>query len=265
MDCALVHNLVVICTAGQANMFIETDGAECCVNLGPNQVWVVRGGCEIASYSWSGVHETLVVELRPMRLKHLMGDDDCLGDLQLIPQDVIPDRPMAALLCNMRAEIEAGCPSGPLYAESLSLALLTYLTSRYGATGPRREMLTPTLSPAEYQRVRDYVRSHLSQDLGLTELAEVVQLSPHHFCLLFRNTAGITPYQYVIHQRIHDSMKQLAAERISIAEIAGAFGFADQSHFTTVFRKVTGITPRQYRNNSRRFRTISKDSLGRSG
>jgi AraC-like DNA-binding protein len=41
----------------------------------------------------------------------------------------------------------------------------------------------------------------------------------------------------------------------SIAEIAAAHGFCDQSHFGREFRRETGMTPREYRS---RFRTAEQ-------
>jgi AraC family transcriptional regulator len=243
---ALPYCMVVLCTGGQARVLVEAGGIERRFILERGKLCIYPAGCEIESFSWSGIHETLVVELRPWRLKHLLGDDDRLVNMQLAPQYGISDLQIPALLRNMRAEIEAGCPSGRLYGESLSLALLTYLANRYPAGTHRAESRKFKLSPAQFGRVRDYVRAHLSQELGLAELAGVIQLSPHHFCFLFKNTAGITPYQYVLRERVHESMKHLAARQCSIVEIAGVLGFADQSHFTTVFRRVTGLTPKQY-------------------
>lgn len=46
-----------------------------------------------------------------------------------MPQLYIQDPCIAGLISNMRAEVEAGCPSDPLYDESL-WALATY---QYGA------------------------------------------------------------------------------------------------------------------------------------
>ncbi len=243
---ALTYSLVVLCTGGRARMRIETGGVESSFILERGRICVFPGGRDIDSCSWSGRYEVLVVEVGPCVLRHPLANETYLAHLPLAFQYGVPDPQVASLLCNMRAEIEAGCGTGRLYGESLSLALVTYLANRYPHPSAGGELRKVKLSSTQFARVREYVRAHLSRELGLAELAAVVHLSPHHFCLLFRNTAGITPYQYVLRERVHESTKRLAARQVPIVEIAGALGFANQSHFTAVFRKVTGMTPKHY-------------------
>jgi transcriptional regulator GlxA family with amidase domain len=50
--------------------------------------------------------------------------------------------------------------------------------------------------------------------------------------------------------RVQQARRLLAISSKSVAEVAAATGFYDQSHFTKRFRSATGMTPRQYR---RRF------------
>jgi AraC family transcriptional regulator len=207
---------------------------------------LASAGYEIERISWSGAHEMLIVELCPSRLQPLMGDDDRLGKVHISQQFAIEDRQLSALLTTMLAEVEAGCPAGHLYGESLSLALATYLLNRYPARAPGREARMLKLSPAQFQRLRDYVQTHLSRDLALAELAGVVRLSANHFTVLFKNTVGLTPHQYVLRERIRAGMRLLATGRVSIVDVALTLGFSSQSHFTMVFRRAIGLTPRQY-------------------
>ena len=69
----------------------------------------------------------------------------------------------------------------------------------------------------------------------------------HNFPYIFRKTTSSTPYQFVLSRRLEYSKKLLADPDRSIAQIALAVGFANQSHFTTAFRKAHGITPASYR------------------
>jgi AraC family transcriptional regulator len=80
-------------------------------------------------------------------------------------------------------------------------------------------------------------------------LAGLVGLSVYNLCRQFKQTMGITPYQYIQQLRTERAKALLALRRnsISIAEIALATGFYSHSHFTAVFRRVTGMSPREYR------------------
>ncbi|WP_256478965.1 helix-turn-helix transcriptional regulator [Chroococcidiopsis sp. CCMEE 29] len=83
--------------------------------------------------------------------------------------------------------------------------------------------------------------------MKLAHLAKLVGMSQYYFCHLFKRSMGVTPYQYVLQQRIERSKQLLKQNELSIAEIALMCGFKNQSHLTTFFRKLTGITPKVFR------------------
>lgn len=103
------------------------------------------------------------------------------------------------------------------------------------------------LPPARLRHVKDYIHSHLDENLSLRKLAELAQMSPYHFGRLFKQSTGLSPHQYVLRQRIAKGRELLGDEHLSIAEISSQLGFASQSHFTTVFRNLAGTTPNHYR------------------
>jgi AraC-like DNA-binding protein len=103
-----------------------------------------------------------------------------------------------------------------------------------------------SLSPLQVGRVCDYIGVHLDCELEVAQLAKQVNLSPHHFSMLFKRATGVPPHQYVLHKRIEEAKHHLAAGRLTLSEVALSLGFSDQSHFSRAFRKITGSTPRQY-------------------
>jgi len=107
----------------------------------------------------------------------------------------------------------------------------------------------PALSPMQVSRVREYIRVHLASDLGLAEMAGQVNLSPHYFSMLFKHAVGVSPYHYVLQERIREAQRLLAVGGMSISELALNLGFSDQSHFSRAFRRMTGTTPKRYQSN----------------
>jgi AraC family transcriptional regulator len=103
------------------------------------------------------------------------------------------------------------------------------------------------LSPMQIRRVRDYIRANLARDMGLAELAEQAQLSPHYFSMRFKHTLGVSPHRYVLRERIDEAQRRLAVRQASISEVALSLGFSDQSHFSQTFRKLTGTTPKRFK------------------
>jgi AraC family transcriptional regulator len=57
--------------------------------------------------------------------------------------------------------------------------------------------------------------------------------------------------EYVRNLRIERATLQLAQTELSLAEIALAAGFSDQSHFSNLFRQRTGFSPSRFREASR--------------
>ena len=174
---------------------------------------------------------------------------------RLRPQLRIRDAQLASLMRLMETEARAGCPAGSLYAQSLSIALATYVDGRYAHGSPAPKRQPSRLSRRQLSIVLKYIRANLGSAISLATLAALVRLSPHHFSLLFRNTVGATPHQYVLGERVGEAARLLAGGSTPLAEIAQHVGFANQSHFTDVFRRATGITPGRYRE-LRRFPSL---------
>jgi AraC family transcriptional regulator len=97
------------------------------------------------------------------------------------------------------------------------------------------------------RRVRDYVENHLNGDVSLGTLARVAGLSSSHFARAFHQALGVTPHTYVLQRRVACAQRMMVASDLSLAEIALAAGFADQSHLARRFRQQTGLTPDRFR------------------
>jgi AraC family transcriptional regulator len=149
-------------------------------------------------------------------------------------------RQIALAMCE---EVQAGAPSGPLVAESLSTALLAYV---FGQLPPAPMRVRGALAPGQARHLKRYIEERLGEELHLEDLAAVCDLRPRHFSSLFRETFGTTPYRYVLERRLERGARLLATTAHDITEIALQTGFSSQSHFTTAFRRAYGLTPARY-------------------
>jgi len=179
----------------------------------------------------------------------LVTDDDPTH-LTLIERAGFQDPLLLQLALAVRRRLEEGGPDGQLFAQCavqlISLHLLRHYTSRGDLTaGPPSP--TQTLSARQLQRVIDYIQDQPGQDLTLGVLADQTGFSPAHFARLFARTTGETPHQCVLRLRLERAQQLLGATDLSLAHIAGACGFADQSSFTRAFKHALGVTPRAYR------------------
>jgi AraC-like DNA-binding protein len=100
---------------------------------------------------------------------------------------------------------------------------------------------------ARLNRVLDFINENCARDLRLRELAQVAGLSPNYFCGQFKQSTGMTAYQYVLHRRMERAKNYLRDPKFTLASVGAATGFVNQSHFTKVFRRLVGVTPAQFR------------------
>lgn len=124
-------------------------------------------------------------------------------------------------------------------------AFLTQL-KRFGQTSGQ-----PSLSKGHERLAPIYAlieERYGDPDLGLPRLADTLGVSSQYLNTLFRNSWGMSPYQYLVQFRIQKSKELLIADRgRTVKAIAGDVGFQDDSHFVHTFRKLVGMTPVQFR------------------
>jgi AraC family transcriptional regulator len=153
------------------------------------------------------------------------------------------DDTLESIVQTMRREVMAGSPTGRLFAESLSLALVTYAVER---VPPSKLRVRGGLSEEQCRRIRGYIRDRLHQELSLVELSSLVGLRPRQFSTLFRRAFGTTAHRYIISQRVAEAARMLGSGDDNLAGIALRIGFCSQSHFTAAFRQAFGVTPGRY-------------------
>jgi len=138
---------------------------------------------------------------------------------------------------------------GLLYIESLTNALCYHLIENY-ATHERRPAPDRRLPDSVLNRIDAYLEVHADELVTLKALADLAHLSVFHFTRLFRQTTGVTPYQYVIRWKIRRALQMLKADEASIAVISDALGFASPGHFSAAFKRAVGMSPRAFQQSS---------------
>ena len=156
---------------------------------------------------------------------------------------LVSDETTLALVGAMRREVATGAGRGRLYAESLSLALLSYSLDHVPLS---RMRVRGHLSETQRRLLATHIRDRVADDLALTELATLAGVGTRQFTRLFRAAFGTTPHRYVLNLRLDEAARRLATSTHDIAEIALSLGFSSQSHFASAFRARFGKTPRQY-------------------
>jgi AraC family transcriptional regulator len=145
------------------------------------------------------------------------------------------------VLTALDSERAAGFPSGPLYVESLGVALAIQLLGGYQAVQNTRD----GLSARKLRLVRRHIESHLGENLPLASLAEVAGLSVSHFRTMFKRSTGLPVHEYLIQRRVARARSLLLQGGVPASEVALEVGFSHQSHLARTMRRVLGVTPAQ--------------------
>jgi AraC family transcriptional regulator len=156
------------------------------------------------------------------------------------------DSQVIQMVAILASELDRSDQINSAYTESVLFQLTTHLVRRYS------KVVDPVvrhsgMSPSRLNKVLEYIAAGLEEQLRLAGMAEVAGISPYYFCREFKKTMGITPYGYIVQQRIDRAKTLLQNTSMSITEIGAQLLFATPSHFTATFRKLVGCTPSVFR------------------
>ena len=134
-------------------------------------------------------------------------------------------------------------PASTLEQETHLRHAITLLVRRHteaGSSSWRLAGATPAI-----RRARQYLDESYGRDVSLSELARVCGLSPFHLARAFTAQFGLPPHAYLNNLRVTHAKRMIRAGT-SLAEVAYAVGYCDQSHLNRRFKRIVGVTPSQY-------------------
>ncbi|OGV50623.1 MAG: hypothetical protein A2017_06885 [Lentisphaerae bacterium GWF2_44_16] len=98
-----------------------------------------------------------------------------------------------------------------------------------------------------FKKALHYIEEHFTEDITLTQLADLMHLQPTYFSNLFCSYFSIPPMQYITRKRIEKAQNLLISSEYSVNEIAARTGYEDVFYFSRLFRKYSGSSPKHYR------------------
>ncbi|SOE95717.1 transcriptional regulator, AraC family [Burkholderia sp. D7] len=137
--------------------------------------------------------------------------------------------------------------ASPLFVEQLGVTIGTHLIDRYGNALAQSNRKSPRLSSLHETRAKDMLLAKAQGNVSLGEIASACNLSRSYFIRAFRETTHRTPHQWLLERRIDRARELLRHSDSSLADIAIACGFSDQSHFTRTFSQLVGTPPGAWR------------------
>ncbi|MCG2792622.1 MAG: AraC family transcriptional regulator [Weeksellaceae bacterium] len=91
--------------------------------------------------------------------------------------------------------------------------------------------------------VAEYIKKNLHQKLSVDTIARMACVSKSNFFKIFKQELGISPNDFIIHERIKKA-KELLNDQTSVSEVAFSTGFSDTNYFIRVFKQMEGVTPK---------------------
>ena len=95
--------------------------------------------------------------------------------------------------------------------------------------------------------IHEFLMKNYQNDIDLKEVAEIAHMAPASVCRFFKNTTGLTIFEYLNKIKIDYSCQLLLNTDLNILDISYDCGFNNLSHFNKQFKRFTGNTPTQYR------------------
>lgn len=175
-------------------------------------------------------------------LSALIDASDCRHGTPTFREPVIADSDLSAQLGALHRLLATS--SSTLARDTMSVAVATALVSRHATDAQQASRVAAP--PAALECVREYLHEHRETNIRLYELVAMTGLPAHTLVRGFTATFGLPPHAYHVQMRINRA-RALLARGESLARVAAATGFTDQSHLTRHFRRVVGVTPGAYR------------------
>jgi AraC-like DNA-binding protein len=94
---------------------------------------------------------------------------------------------------------------------------------------------------------RVYMRSHVTEDIKMEDLANKLNISYSLFRTEFKKYTGVSPGQYLLQLKIQMAKNLLSNSQLSVKEVSFKSGFESPYYFSRVFKKYTGHTPTEFK------------------
>ncbi|MEO1672233.1 MAG: AraC family transcriptional regulator [Cyanobacteria bacterium J06631_2] len=224
------------------------DGKEYDGELRRGDIWL-KPSHSSGFWRWESNDNCLMFAIEPAFLSQVATQNNCANSdrIEVLPVLKTCDPIFDALAIQFQQEMDNAEFGNLMYLESLANQFAIHLLRKYCAFPLKLKEYTGGLSPYKLKQAVEYINDNLEQQVKLKDVAKLIDISQYYFCRSFRTSMGVSPYQYVIQQRVAKAKELIKSSKLPLADIAYSCGFSSQSQMTQHFRKCVGVTPKVYR------------------
>ncbi|WAC10945.1 AraC family transcriptional regulator [Dyadobacter pollutisoli] len=121
-------------------------------------------------------------------------------------------------------------------------------TSRFQLSYKQKRNYLPVIEP-----VMAFINESFAENLSLSQLADIGNMSPYHFNRVFKQITNASPYNYLLRVRLQQANLQIANTDLPITPIAFSCGFNSLENFSTAYKNQFGQAPRTGRSLKQQF------------
>ena len=165
------------------------------------------------------------------------------GDIHIDDPKLVRDPALERLGQALAVTQSDDAALGKVFTDSVSLAIVSRVIARHFTIAERRTREASALPSWRLSRAIEFVDEHLSESIGLADIANSAGLTRMHFASQFRCATGMRPHEYLLRRRIEHAQHLLRESKHNVLDVALSCGFRSQAHFTTVFKRLVGDTP----------------------
>ncbi|KWV58507.1 AraC family transcriptional regulator [Rhizobium altiplani] len=194
-----------------------------------------------------GAFDFLLLQISPASLERISEEAELAGVNSLTAETASKDVVLSNLARLLIPALESPEKAPQLFVDQMATTIGSYLVQRYGKRSSPLALRSRRLSRVQEKRAKSLLLENLDGEISVLDVAKACNLSRGYFIQAFRETTGMTPYQWLLNERVSRARVLLRTPDIPLSEVAISCGFADQSHFTRVFTNLVGTTPGSWR------------------
>ena len=98
-----------------------------------------------------------------------------------------------------------------------------------------------------FANVVQHIKAHIYEEITIDKLSDLCCMSKPNFFRCFKREFGISPGDFILHERVKVAKMMLMDPRTTISEACYAVGINNLSYFFKLFKRMEGQTPNEFR------------------